>query len=98
MDPSWARIWPPSFILARFWLRFGTQVRGYETQFGVPGGVRPKRRPCLEFPRFFSSLVGGENELQCFLLLLQDVLENPPGRVQEAFVLEAKLELNIEGS
>ena len=41
----------------RFLLRFGIQVRGYEAQFGVPGGVRPKRRLCLKICRFCRPLL-----------------------------------------
>ena len=35
----------------RFLLRFGTQVRGYEAQFGVPGGVPTKKQQGVKCSR-----------------------------------------------
>ena len=37
----------------RFLLRFGIQVRGYEAQFGVPGGVPTKKQQGVKIRRIF---------------------------------------------
>ena len=74
----------------RFWLRFGTQVEAYEAQFGVPGGVRPKKGKGLKSSRIFRPMLGA-NMRSKILFYVARRAQEPSGEGPGGVFLRVKI-------
>ena len=72
------------------------QVRGYEAQFGVSGGVRPKSRQGGKSYTFFRPLLGAKMRSKILFYVARRA-QDPFGEGPGGIFLESKFEVNIEG-